>query len=155
PNCKYLRCLIVGDESFFYNPQTVFSAFDFNRHRVFLNVSGNTSSPKTCSTHQTAWLTGEINKLKEIMIDNAQQQQEHNGSKYSPSLVVDVNWRQTSLIPSISGWLLGYPVIYVLESEQQEKDGENKQLVGNCLSNCLLSVFTVFGSIKPEVRALL
>ncbi|KAJ3228924.1 hypothetical protein HDU81_005795 [Chytriomyces hyalinus] len=62
-------------------------------------------------------------------------------------LIIETHWPQSLRIPSYSGWLLAYGVIYTFGGTS-----DDCMSVENCLANCPLTVYKVIATVSNQLK---
>ncbi|KAI9204396.1 uncharacterized protein BJ171DRAFT_505694 [Polychytrium aggregatum] len=98
--------------------------------RIFVNVSKALKSPQICKEEETAAIISQLDPLVARLLDRP------GLSLETTELVI-----AQELIPAVSGWLLGYPVVYTLWTGSQISDSVDG--LDNCLGSVQLRLFEV------------
>ncbi|KAI9344302.1 hypothetical protein BDR26DRAFT_857576 [Obelidium mucronatum] len=130
---------MLGEDSFFYNINSSFADVELGR-LVYINVEAQTKIPQFAGVGEAGIIQDTFNSILNAM----------KTANNSDLLVVRIqSWSRSPIITSISGILLGYPVIYTFGMNAAIPTAEN---MSNCLADCSLEVYKVFGSVSQKVQ---
>ncbi|KAI8829653.1 hypothetical protein BJ741DRAFT_622541 [Chytriomyces cf. hyalinus JEL632] len=142
-DCSELCCLLLGDESYFINrkafsdcdrvPKPVVEGSDL----IFVDIGSGLRMPEVANAEHRTSLLDNLETLFNIIQSSIRDPHQ---------LVIETHLPQSSRIPSYSGWLLGYSVIYTFGGTNDDMSAEN------CLANCPLSVYKVIATVSNGLK---